>query len=128
MTGISILHAELIPDCTNTSAYSSFISAYGNNLLETLSPGDKDALLALLKSLTTSEKRPRPELIKAFEAEHPALFKRLYGDLIAFYYATEEAQARSISLANAAPRDGSEHFNPALLDAVITNQSGKRRL
>ena len=128
MTGISILHAELIPDCTNTSAYSSFISAYGNNLLETLSPGDKDALLALLKSLTTSEKRPRPELIKAFEAEHPALFKRLYGDLIAFYYATEEAQARSITLANAAPREASDHFNPALLDAVITNQSGKRRL
>jgi len=125
---IAILHAELIPDCTNTDDYNAISSTYLSELSTKISDAEKDAISALLEALSSAASASRPALIAAFETAHPALFKRLYGDLITFFYSTEEAQKRIHALANAAPRERSPNFDPALLDAVIANQSGKRRL
>lgn len=125
---LSILHSVLIPECTNTSAYSQFVELYYEQITNTLNDADTNSLKEALDSLSSADISARPTLIAAFEAAHPALFKRLYGDLITFFYSTEEAQKRTRALADAAPREASAHFDPALLDAVIANQSGKRRL
>lgn len=125
---LSILHCELIPECTNTSVYSQFVELYSEQIANTLNEVDTNSLKEALDSISSADISARPALIAAFEAAHPALFKRLYGDLITFFYSTEEAQKRIRALAEAAPREASAHFDPALLDAVIANQSGKRRL
>jgi hypothetical protein len=127
-SNLAILHSELIPECTNTAGYSQFAELYSKQIAGIFNEADTNSLKEALNSISSADISARPALIAAFEAAHPALFKRLYGDLITFFYSTEEAQKRTRALADAAPREASAHFDPALLDAVIANQSGKRRL
>lgn len=127
-SNLSTLHSELIPECTNTTSYSQFIEMYSEQIAETLNKADTNSLKEALNSISSADISARPVLVAAFEAAQQALFKRLYSDLITFFYSTEEAQKRTRALAEAAPREASAHFDPALLDAVIASQSGKRRL
>lgn len=127
-SNLSTLHSELIPECTNTTGYSQFIELYSEQIADTLNEANTNSLKEALNSISSADISARPVLVAAFEAAQPALFKRLYSDLITFFYSTEEAQKRTRALAEAAPREASAHFDPALLDAVIANQSGKRRL
>ena len=127
-SNLAILHSELIPDSTNTAGYSQFVELYSIQIADIHNEADTNSLKEALDSISSADISARPTLITAFEAAHPTLFKRLYGDLITFFYSTEEAQKRNRALADAAPREASAHFDPALLDAVIANQSGKRRL
>ena len=81
-----------------------------------------------LVTLAASSAPDRTGKISAFQIAEPALFRRLYGDLISYFYSTEEAAERARTLANTAPREPCRDFDPSLLSAVIAHQPGKRRL
>jgi hypothetical protein len=127
-SNIKSLHSELIPDCCDTASYDDFYQSYIDDVIRDLPKNARELFDALLGSLALTAGPARTAAVAAFEAAHPALFRRLYVDLITYFYSTPEAAERVRALADAAPREPSPHFDPALLTAVIENQRGKRRL
>ncbi|SEQ40949.1 hypothetical protein SAMN05428969_2966 [Devosia sp. YR412] len=128
ISNIKYLHSELIPECTNSSDYNIFINGYISNLKQSFAEANLEMIDQLLVQLAATPVSGRRKCIKAFEQAQPALFKRLYGDLLTYFYSTKETAERVRQLADSGPREASPHFDPSLLDAVIANQSGKRRL
>lgn len=125
---IEIFHAELIPELNNYVGYTDFIINYVEDILSEKYQAKLLAIDNLFSALAQHPQSTRSALVAAFEAEHPTLFRRLYGDLLTYVYSTPEMAERVRTLANSAPREASPHFDPSLLDAVIQNQPGKRRL
>lgn len=125
---LKILHSELVPGCDNTSVYPDFVADRVADINSRPATGSILALDRLLGNLAQVPQASWIGLIMAFEAAEPALFKALYGELLTAFYSAPETAERVRRLADAGPRAASPHFEPSLLDAVITKQSGKRRL
>lgn len=123
-----MLHSELISGARYIYCNVGDIYIYLQKISYSSAEDDLRALNCLLSDLQAATQGERAPLIAEFEVAHPVLFQRLYGDLLAAYYSAPETAARIRDMADAGPREPSPHFDPSLLDAVITNQSGRRRL
>lgn len=125
---ITVLHTSLVPDCNKSARYEEFVLQYTRSLHGHLSSESSVVLDQFLHGLAQCAVSSRSAAIAVFEAEHPGLFLRLYGDLLTHFYSTPEAAERVRVLAHSAPREASPYFDPSLLNAVIQHQPGKRRL
>ena len=125
---LEILHSLLIPGSINTSGYFDCLTVYTDKQNIRTYSADRSSLEKLLEALAAAPVPGRSSVLAAFETAEPALFRRLYGDLITYFYSTPEAAERARGLADSAPREPRPDFDPSLLDAVIAHQSGKRRL
>lgn len=125
---LQILHSLLIQGSINTSGYFDFLNIYTEKQNTCINSLDRPSLENLLQALAAAPVPDRSSVLAAFETAQPALFRRLYGDLITYFYSTPEAAERARGLADSAPREPRPDFDPSLLDAVIAYQPGKRRL
>ena len=127
-TNLSIFHSLLV---SNSQISASYIVYQLNYIVEfhlLFSDIEISAFDRFLATLAATSIPDRPSVVAAFENAEPALFRRLYGDLITYFYSTAEAAERVRTLANKAPREPRPDFDPSLLDTVIAHQPGKRRL
>ena len=127
-TNLSLFHSLLIPSSEISDDYIEYQHNYIADCHLLFSDTEISAFDRFLAALAATSIPDRPTVVAAFETAEPALFRRLYGDLITYFYSTAEAAERVRTLANKAPREPRPDFDPSLLDAVIAHQPGKRRL
>ena len=124
---ITLFHEELIPSCAESALYDNYACEYVRLLIDQLPTELAEILDEFLYGLGRCTASTRYACAAAFEGKHPALFRRLYGDLLTHFYSTPKAAERVRVLTDSAPREPSPHFDPTLLSAVIQHQRGKRR-
>jgi hypothetical protein len=91
-------------------------------------PQDRELVMALCEELERAAVANRRELVAAFERDHGAVFGRLLRAVYRAYYASGAVMTRVRDIADSAPRETSPHFDPSMLERVMTTQAGKRRL
>ena len=95
-----------------------------------LGPDDLSAAaLSLARTIAGLPQDERADATAAFETAHPGTFADLYFAVADAYYATPQVARVLQARASTGPPDTSgPHFDRSLLDGVMADQRGKRRL
>jgi hypothetical protein len=87
-----------------------------------------DWAAALALALAGMAPELRAAHLATVEQREPEQFQVMLRAAYRAYYTTPSVQARIVALANAGPREASQHFDETLVARVIATRSGQRRL
>jgi hypothetical protein len=124
---INIVFSVVLPGDQKSWIDGGVAIANPELILKMFHDADRKVIEDLSDCLVNLSSLDRVAAMQAFEANSPALFRRLVAAITDAYYSAPAVVAQVEALANAGPREPSARFDDTLVATVIATQAGQYR-